>query len=59
MTPEQHEILIKNGWKQLPNDRHMWMWGEEVIVSEKNAINMANAYIGGSLTKDIDENENI
>jgi len=47
MTQDQYNILIKNGWKLLPNDNHMWMWGQEVIVSEEDAMNMADAYIGG------------
>jgi len=57
MTNEQHDILIKNGWKQLPNDRHMWMWGNEVIVGENNAMNMADAYIGGMNIPEIKEIE--
>jgi len=53
MNQDQYNILIKNGWKLLPNDNHMWMWGQELIVSEEDAMNMADAYIGGSKIREI------
>ena len=58
MNQDQYNILIKNGWKLLPNDNHMWMWGQEVIVSEEDAMNMADAYIGGMNIKEIEKDEN-
>ena len=46
MNQDQYDILTANGWKQLPNDNHMWQLGDNLVLTEENAIMIADSMMG-------------